>query len=98
MTAGPPLDDCVVLAVKSSVPSAQLVEVMVPALESMVVVPVVVQLHAGEVLKLTFHCVASTSTDGGTETGVHAPHAAPAHKGVPPLQAWPQLPQLAASV
>jgi hypothetical protein len=53
------------LFVKSSVPSAQLVLVIVPAAESMVVVPAALQFHVGDVAKFADHCVASTLTEGG---------------------------------
>jgi hypothetical protein len=72
----------------STVPSVQLVLVMVPAAESTVVVPAELQFHVGEFAKV--HWVASTFTDGGTarpgdsqpvearpsQSSVPGPHAA----------------------
>ena len=40
-----------------------------------VIVPAALQFQFGEVLKFVFHWVASTFTDGGTWTLVHARHA-----------------------
>jgi hypothetical protein len=77
--------------VKSSVPSVQLVLVMVPAVESMVVVPAALQFQVGDVAKFADHCVASTLTEGGralpplnsqafaalpSQSSVPAPHGA----------------------
>jgi hypothetical protein len=75
ITVGPPLArDCVAPLRESWAPSAQLVVVMLPALESMVVVPDALQFQLGDVLKLVFHWLASTLTDGGTETLVQLVH------------------------
>jgi hypothetical protein len=71
--------------VKSSVPSAQLVLVMLPAPEeSMVVVPAALQFHVGE--DENDHCVESTLTDGGTTPPAtsHAFAAFPSQSNVPP--------------
>jgi hypothetical protein len=89
--------DCVTLLVKSSVPRVQLVLVIEPAVESIVVVPEAVQLQLGEVLKLVFHCVASTFTDGGTATLVQLWQTA-ATQVAPPVHAFVQLPQWLLSV
>lgn len=62
MTFGPP-EVWATLLLTSIVPSAQFVLVTVPAVESIVVVPEVLQFHVGDVAKV--HCVASTLTDGG---------------------------------
>lgn len=48
-----------------TVPSAQLVLVTVPALESTVVVPEALQFQIGALAKLPVHWVASTFTEGG---------------------------------
>jgi hypothetical protein len=79
------------LFVKSSVPRAQLVLVIVPAVESMVVVPAALQFQVGDVAKFADHCVASTLTEGGralpplysqefvalaSQSSVPAPHGA----------------------
>jgi len=74
MTFGPP-PIWATLFVKSSVPSAQLVLVMVPALESIVVVPAALQFQVGEFKKFADHCVASTLTEGGSVWFVQ--HVAP---------------------
>src|SRR5882757_55759 len=70
MTFGPLVSSCATLFVTSSVPSAQLVLVTVPAEESTVVVPAALQFHVGDVWKLVVHCVASTLTDGGNGTPI----------------------------
>jgi hypothetical protein len=46
----------------------QLVLVMVPAVESIVVVPEALQFQVGDVAKFAAHCDASTLTDGGRTT------------------------------
>jgi len=66
MTCGPLESICVTLFVKSSEPSVQLVLVMVPAVESTVVVPAAVQFQVGEVWKFVAHCAEFTFTDGGS--------------------------------
>jgi hypothetical protein len=70
MTVGPPVTVCVTLLVKSRVPSVQLVLVIVPAVESMVVVPAALQVQVGDVLKLVAHCDGFTLTAGGSATSV----------------------------
>jgi hypothetical protein len=97
MTVSPPVTDCATLFVKSSVPSAQLVLLMVPAFESIVVVPAALQSHVGELLKLVAHCVASTSTEGGSSTCVQLTHVPFWHVSEPG-HAVPQPPQLLVSV
>jgi hypothetical protein len=99
MTVGPPATDCVTLFVKSRAPRAQLVLVIDPALESIVVVPAALQFQLGDVLKLVFHCVASTSTDGGTATFVQPEHTPLTHVWLPvQMCPVPQPPQLLLSV
>lgn len=66
MTFGPLESICATSFVKSSVPSVQLVLVMVPALESMVVVPAALQFHAGDVGNFVAQAPGSTLTAGGT--------------------------------
>jgi hypothetical protein len=68
MTFGPPAAVWATLLVKSRVPRVQLVLEMVPALESIVVVPAALQFHVGDDLKLVCHGVGSTSTAGGIGT------------------------------
>jgi hypothetical protein len=99
MTDGPPDTDCVTLLVRSTVPRVQLVLVTVPAFESTVVVPVALQFHAGAVLKFVAHWVASTFTEGGSETFEQVTHA-PAMQWALDAHAWPppHPPQLALSV
>jgi hypothetical protein len=89
MTVGPLESSCVTLLVTASVPSAQLVLVTVPAVESMVVVPAAVQLQLGAVAKLPDHCVTSTLTDGGRTFAVasQAFPGFPSQSRVPPPQA-----------
>jgi hypothetical protein len=65
---------CATLFVTSSVPSAQLVSVTVPAVELIVIVPAALQFQLGDVLKLAPHCVASTLIDGGSSMFVHVTH------------------------
>ncbi len=77
MTVGPPATVWVTLFVKSSVPSVQVVLVMVPAVESIVVVPAALQVQIGAVLKLMAHCEGSTSTAGGSATFVQLTQAPP---------------------
>ena len=72
MTAGPPELVCVTALVKSGAPSAQLVLEMVPALESMVVVPAALQFQVGDMMKFAAHCVTSRLIEGGSSIGVHA--------------------------
>lgn len=99
MTVGPLTSSCATSFVKSSVPSAQLVLVIVPAFESIVVVPAALQFQVGEVAKLADHWVASTFTDGGSrapplnsqafaalpsQSSVPAPHVVHA----PPEHVW----------
>jgi hypothetical protein len=97
MTFGAPVD-CATLAVASSVPSAQLVSVTVPAVVLIVIVPAAVQFQFGEVLKLSFQSVASTFTEGGTDTFVHdETHAALTQVWFEP-HACAQDPQFAESV
>jgi hypothetical protein len=98
MTFGPPAVWATLL-VKSRVPRVQLVLEMVPALESIVVVPAALQFHVGDDLKLASHGVGSTSTAGGIGTCVHGVQA-PATQRVPLPQANedPHPPQLLPSV
>jgi hypothetical protein len=60
--------------VKSGAPSVQLVLVIVPALESIVVVPAALQFQTGDVLKLAAHCEGFTLTAGGSATFVQLMH------------------------
>jgi hypothetical protein len=71
MTCEPVPSLCATSAEISSVPSEQLVLVIVPAVESTVVVPAALQFQDGEVAKFAVHCAASTLTDGGKLSGVH---------------------------
>ena len=92
ITAAPP-PDWATPVVKSSVPRLQLVLVMVPALESIVVVPAASQFHAGEVLKFSAQVLEVTLTDGGSAIDTHT-QLPPAHPDVPPVHACPHVPQL----
>src|SRR5260221_7020573 len=65
MTLGPP-PSWATLLVKSRDPSAQLVLVIVPAAESIVVVPAALQFQAGGMAQVAAHFMASTFTEGGT--------------------------------
>jgi hypothetical protein len=91
MTFGPDTLTWATLFVKSSVPSVQLVLVIVPADESIVVVPAALQFHVGDVAKFDDHCVASTLTEGGSAPPPLNSHAFPAL----PSQSSVPAPQLA---
>jgi hypothetical protein len=99
MTFGPPETVWATLLVKSRVPRVQLVLVMVPALESTVVVPAALQFQVGDVLKLASHGVGSTSTAGGIGICVQGVHVPETHR-VPLAHACPapHPPQLLLSV